>query len=359
MRLAALAAALLFAALPVAPARAALTQPTGTPCELDLTTMRSYVDDYEDPEFSGGPVVLTDEDDPTVVHTGTLTCSLVFGNATDHTAPVYASATSDAATRVVVLPPTTVDTEPIGWGEPLSLCTRVDFDGGTLYWNDPHDRNTDGWWSPSPLATCNRLYETLDLRPQDPPLGPPLTLASNVLGEADVAVGPAQEAQCAAPVVRDLEIEGERQCDYPPLQAAYIAFARTAASGALVRATPYGWACTDVHTGDPVTRGSALTTPDPGVACAPPPSFDDACRWMELSAYLVPATLGRVTVTETCGAKDITRVLTPAQGRVVEQWSGAGGAYYGTGLPLRCAADEDTVGAAEPSYAVNCGLWAL
>ena len=351
MRIAALAATVLLAALPAAPARATLTQPAGALCNLDLTHLTLTPDlVYEDPEFSGGPVLLTDEDDPTVVHTGTLTCSLVFGSARDHTGPVYASVTSEPSSRVVALQPTTVDTDPIDWAVQISLCTRVDFDGGTLYWNDPPDRNTDGWWSPSPAAKCNPLGEPTDLRAQDPPWSPPLSVAFQALGEANYAYGPAAEPVCAtAGVGETVDEYWECEQGLVPL----VSFARAAGAGAVVRAVPYAWGCTDVHTGRDVAPGSALATPDPGVSCAGPPS-GGWCTWMELSAYLVPAMLGRVTVSETCGADFVTRVLTPVHGRVAEQWSGA---MASGAPPFTCTADEDTTGPAEPSYVVTCGMW--
>jgi hypothetical protein len=267
-------------------------------------------------------VTLADEDDPAVVHTGALTCSLNFGP--DHTAAVWGSATGPGAAGVATLPPTLVDTEPVSiFTMDIYLCARLDYDGGTLYWNEPYDRNSDGWWTTNPLARCDSIWETADLRAQDEPQGTALSAAFQALGEADAGT---------------------------PL----VSFARVAGQGAVVRAVPSGWTCTDVHTGTAVTRGSALTTPDPGVTCAAPASYTAGCSWMDLSAYLVPVTLGRVTVTESCGGVDLTRVLTAAQARVAEQWSGG---YGGAHPPLRCTADEDTTGVTEPAYVVTCGTW--
>ncbi len=337
-----LAAFAAVAFLPVPHAHAALTQPQGKPCDM------ASVDPWSGPfVLLAGPLSLVDEDTGQP-HTGTVTCSFVEGYV--HTGQVIASVTSAPSTGVVTLPPTSLEaTLPF---DPHALCTRLDYDGGTLYWYEPRDRNEDGHWSTDPTVRCEDLFETTDLRPQDAPLGPVLTAALTVLGEVDPAVGVVDAAICSTPEVHDM-VEDLYGCGYASGTGA-LSFVRVPGGALLRTPAPYGWACTDVHTGAAVTAGSILATPDPGVSCTPLPGYAATCDWLELSAAMVPATTGRVTVTHSCGANEVTRVLAPLQARVVEAWSGA---YAGAGEtpgtpPRRCVTDEDT--ALEPSYVVVC-----
>jgi hypothetical protein len=338
--LAALAA--LALSLLAVPARAAVTQPAGLTCGYD-----AFADSAGwHVLFRAGPLTLPDEDDPSVVRTGTVTCSLreqpTYGSA------AYASATSAPAPGQATLAAAVVDAPTLpdyGYG----LCTSLDVDGTTLYWNDPYDRNVDGWWTTDPNARCDDLTETLDLRiPADQPYRTVFAAANTAAGEAEPAVDAFEHTACADPSVA-AAIADVWECGYPSTMTS-VSFVR-AAGTAVLRGEPTGWACTDVHTGLPVTRGSALATPDPGVSCAPPPAYGATCYWAQVSGYLVPSTLGRVAVTSRCGAATVTRWLVPAQGRLVEQWSGA---YYGT-PPLYCGAAEDTTG--EPAYTVSCNVF--
>ena len=343
---AALAATILLSPVFAAPARAAVTQPSGDLCSYEAVESGGQWHLV----FSAGPLSLVDEDDPTVVHTGTVTCSIQGENAADHTGSDWVSVTSDPATGQAVLPPTAVSAPP---GEsPLvsHLCTRVDVDGEALYWHDPSDRNVDGWWSTSPSALCEQSWQTMDLRAEDRPGRYVWSAAVAALGEADVATPVAESAVCDDATAREA-LGDVWRCGYPSASST-ISIARLSAGGALVRSVPLLWACSDVHTGLPVTHGSALTTPDPGVACAPPAAHPVYCDWVQVSGYLAPTTLGRVAVTNSCGGISVTRQLTPAQGRLVEQWSGD---YYGgQAQPWRCATDEDTT--FQPAYLVVCGL---
>lgn len=334
-------AAVVVAFLPVPQAHAALTQPQGPPCQMESVNpwTGSIV-------LSAGPLSVVDEDTG-LPHTGTVTCAFVAGY--DHTEPVIASATSAPSTGVVVLPPTVVEATLPEW-EAFGLCTRLDYDGGTLYWYEPWDRNEDGQWSTDPAVRCEDLYEFADLRPQDPPLGPVLTAALTALGEADPAVGAADRAACSTPEVRDAlgDLYG---CGYASTTGA-LSFVRVPGGALLRTPAPYGWTCTDVHSGLDVTAGSSLVVPDPGVSCVPQSGYAASCDWLELSAALAPSTTGRVRVTHSCGANEVTRVLTPLQARVVELWSGAY-VHGGVETPLRrCVAAEDT--ALEPTYVVVC-----
>lgn len=329
----ALLAALVAATALAVPAHADVTQPGllpqyGQPCLLD-----HLLDD--DVVLSAPPLRIVDEDDPSVVRTATVSCGLHAGY--DHSAPVLVSATGPASAGVVALPPTPAT---VPWrDDPVGLCARVDVAGqGSLYWHEPTDRNADGHWTTDPHARCDSLWETSDLRLQDGPLGIAFATAFTVLGE----VPEASRALCDAELVCSEEDPGLTTFGT-------VSFLRTT-GGAVVRRVPDGWGCVDVHTGTPVVAGGPLTTPDPGIECG-----TQACSWQELSAYLVPTTLGRVSVTQACGAKSNTRVLTAAQGRVVEHWSGTyqenGEAQPAVGT-FRCGAVEDTP--AEPSYVVSC-----
>ena len=341
LRSAALAASVALSGLVAAPARAAVTQPSGRPCQSS-TLIRNGTETYV---VSAGPLLLADEDDPSVVHTGTVTCSIVKtdGINADHTDVPAFTVTGPVGTGAVALPPT-VATVPDTL-DYKNVCTRVDVDGTTLYWHDPIDRNVDGWWTTSPTARCQSNWRTSDLRPQDPPLGEALAAAFTAAGEADAVVGAFDAVACAQPLVADA-IDDVWWCGSPSSMSS-VSFVRVPGAAVLRSAPPYGWTCTDVHTGLPVTRGSALALPDPGVSCTP--SSPVTCTWLELSAALAPTTTGRVHVTNACGALAVTRTLTAAQGRVAEVWSGS----YGRAVaPLRCSAAEDTP--AEPAYVVVC-----
>ena len=306
-----------------APASADVTQPNGHGCDF------LSADSDQELHVWAEPLTVVDEDDATLT-AASITCALHAGG--DHTTAVVDAATGPVTNGAVALAPTVLRAP--GYYYDYYWCMRVDHAGGTLYWHEPRDRNADGWWTTDPHARCDDFWETSDLRLQDEPLGTPLTTAFTVLGETD-----AENALCETDLVG---------CEDPGLTSfGTVSFARTPA-GAVVRRVPEGWGCTDAATGLPVTAGSSLTTPDPAVDCA-----GQTCKWQELSAYLVPTTLGRVTVTQTCGYASVTRVLSAAQARLVEQWSGR---YYENNDPvatgLRCGAVEDTP--AEPSYVVSC-----
>ena len=326
-----LAALLATPAFLPAPAHAALTQPAGEPCESYITFGD---EDWGEATVFTGPYDLIDEDTG-LPHTATVTCS--FRRGYDHTSPVVDSATSDPGLGVVALPPTTLDLTSVPWWENVGLCTQLDTDAGPLYWYQPYDRNSDGYWSTDPAVRCEDLYETLDLRPQDAPLGPVLSVAQTVLGEADPAFAAAESALC------DTEVW---VCGHASETGA-LSIVRVPGAAVLRTAVPYGWTCTDRHSGLPVTQGSLLTVPSPGVTCTTEATV--RCDWLEMSAYLAPTTTGRVTATEACGDLVLRRPLVPLQGKVAEQWTG----MYGHGSPpLRCEADDDT--ALEPAYVIAC-----
>lgn len=349
---AALAAALALAGL-AAPADASVTQPSGSLCQADLLEWTETAATFL---VSAGPILLTDEDDPSVVHPGTVTCSVSVEPAADHTAPAWFSATGPVSTVAATLSPTVATWTGDPWAS-HHVCTRVDVAGTTLYWGDSGDRNARGRWSTSPAVECDRSYETADLRPQDFPHGDVLSAALIAAGEAQEAVAAFDTVACTEPAVAD-EIKDLWYCGAPSAIGS-VSFAR-APGAAVLRTVPYGWTCTDVHTAATVTRGSLLTVPDPGVSCVPGPGYTVRCDWLEVTAALAPATLGRVHVTEECGALGQTRTFTAGQARLAEVASGRYGRYTLTGLqppPLRCVTGEDTH-PAEPAYTVVCAFWA-
>lgn len=344
---AALAATIILSALSTTPARADVTQPQGETCAY------LWIEATSELVLRAGPIRVVDEDDPTVPRTATITCSFSDAGATnftvdDHTHTPIASATGDPGTGVVVLDPTPVTVNALpDYGR---LCTELDVDGGpTLYWNESDDRNQEGWWSDSPSATCDRTWEELDHRSEDIDLRYAISAAATALGEADAVMQPVDEQLCQVPDPQDVWF-----CDAPSVSTT-ISLVRLGEDGAVVRGLPYNWACTDVHTGLAVTRGSALTTPDPGVTCVPDsPGWDVVCDWMQVSGYLAPTTLGRVDLTSSCGDLTVTRPLVPAQGQFVTQWSGSYRYPDEDTPPWHCLTREDT--AAEPVYALSCQL---
>jgi hypothetical protein len=314
-KLAAIAASALLALSFVTPARAAVTQPlTGELCQWGA------VHPQGDPDltvvFRAGPFGLADEDDPYVVHTGTVTCTMQKIDAPLHTDPDYVSVTGPASAGVASLPPTTATTPDL---EPVEyLCTQLDVDGTTLYWNDPDDRNEEGWWTTSTSARCENQSETLEFRfGQDSPSRQLYTALGLATGD-------------------------------------FVSFARLPAGGAVLGWVPLGWSCTDIQTGLAVGPGSTLAVPDPGVACLPP-TTGLRCWRTEVTGFLAPTVLGRVWVRSACGAVAVERQLTPVQGAVLAPLSNA----FGTGsMPFTCSGREDAFPAA-PAYTVVCGVFNL
>lgn len=345
-----LAAALALAGL-AAPADAAVTQPSGSPCDYHLSDFSQTSTTFV---VSAGPILLTDEDDPSVVHTGTVTCSISDVDGATHASPAWFSATGPASTGAAALPPA-VATYVGDMFARHHICTRVDAGGTTLYWDDPVDRNTEGRWSTSPAARCDSVWETADWRPQSTPEGDVWSAAMIAAGEAQEAVATFDSVACSDPTVAS-EISFAWRCGAPSAIGS-VSFVR-APGAAVVRTVPYGWTCTDVHTAATVTRGSTLTVPDPGVSCLPDPGHTVQCDWLEVSAALAPTTLGRVHVTEECGTLGVTRTFAAGQARVAELASGRYAYYDPAGLeppPLRCVTEEDTH-PADPAYTAVCAF---
>jgi hypothetical protein len=346
--LAALAAIAVLSSAFTAPARAAVTQPDGDICSF---VMFQSADQWTW-VVHAGPIRVLDEDDPATVHTAAVTCALIdIADGDDYTTAAVASVTGDPAPAVAVLPPTAV-TFAGSWEDTYRVCTSLRIDGSqTLYWDDHPDRNVDGRWSSSPTATCANTVETQELRPQDPPMRQILSAGVTAAGEADPVVAVAEDVICTNPPVEEA-LDPVWACGVPSTSST-ISIVRTPV-GALLRSMPAVWSCTDVHTGLPVTRGSSLAVPDPGVSCAPPAAHPVRCDWVQVSGYLAPTTLGRVHVTSACSTLSVTRPLIAAQGRLVEQWSG-NYAWAGAPTPWRCTVDEDTH-PAEPAYVTICGV---
>lgn len=324
------------------PARAAVTQPSGAPCSFGPATGGG---DYS---VRAGPLLVADEDDPTAVHTGTVTCSLT--TTPDHTGTPWFSATGPVGTGVVYLAPVEATYTGTAWQR--FLCTRLDVDGQTLYWHEPEDRNADGWWTTSPAARCDADWEHADARAEDPPGGYALSAAFAALAESD-GWATADSAICAVPAVRDA---AGWECGLPS-PALGISIARAADIAILRSPVPTGWSCTDVHTGLAVARGSVLTVPNPAVTCDLLPGTSAVeCSWVQVSGVLAPATLGRVTVTGACGTQTLTRTFAPGAGRVAEVWSGDHG-RGGRGVPpVRCVANEDEAHGGAVAYLAQCNV---
>lgn len=319
------AATALLSPLPT-PAHAAVTDPTGPLC--------GFVGFDGNVVFDAGPLNLADEDDPTSVHTGTVTCSITEGYA--HSDPDWLSVTGAPGTGHAVLPPAPVPA-PSEFPWNYRLCTELDVDGTTLYWHGAPGRNADGWWTADPGAPCEGNASTTDLRPtEDQPGGTVYSAAATAFGEVDTVA-------CAV------------SCTGEASTMSSVSIARLPGVGALLRTAPYGWSCTDVHTGLAVVPGASLAVPDPGVACAPPVAPGSYCDRVEVSGVLLPAALGRVVVTDACGSLTVSRRLTPVQGTFAQPWSKNFGA---ANWPLRCTVDEDLASPADPAYAVSCAAFA-
>lgn len=338
---AALVAATLLAALGAVPAHAAVTAPGGQPCSFGVMTDDGGTTTTA--ELSAGPLTIVDEDDPSVVRAGRVTCSVHVGwpNHT-HASPAAAAATGEVGAGVAVLAPTPVTFTRSVFDE-VFLCTEVEIDGTTLYWHDPQNRNIENSWSTDPSSFCQHFLETADLRGDDPPW-PTIATTGDLGDQAACPVYTADPALWAA-------VSQVWECD--PRISALVAIERRSALGAVLRKAPYGWACTDATTGLAVTAGSALAVPDPGVACTPPGPAA-RCGRVYAAGVLAPTGFGRATVTSACGSLSAARTLGLVPGRSVGYWNWVYG-YGETSTPWRCTVDEDVVSPADPAYLVLCG----
>lgn len=323
----------LCAAVPV-PARAEVADPWENGCGWTRDGTLNY--------FDGGPISVVDEDDPSVVRTATITCSVTALGR--HSDPPVASVTSEPQEGVVHLPPSVV-VVPEDF-EPNAVCTRLDVsDGNTWYLTQDH--RVYQRWTRDPDAWCHALNH-----PSDDHLGDDVRGAAAAFGgEAyDLAVAAADPALCAAE-----PLATEWGCGTASTYTGFkhVSIVRAADAGALLRTVPWGFTCTDVHTGLVVGPGSPLATPDPGVSCAAPYQ-GYACSYLDAYGVLAPTVLGRVAVTASCGSASVLQRLTPTQGSVLvlPVTHDGGGAP-----PFRCTVDEDVVTvAADPAYSVWCAV---
>ena len=129
-------------ALTFAPAAHAAPSPRGCLCGFNSVP---------DPHFEGsmtavvegGPVLWTDDTDPTVTYAGSVTCSIRVNDGGD------ACAVTSSTTPVVAYVAGTC-TYSSTTGDYVYLCTSVHIEGyGTLYWDSANNH-----WSSDPNATC-------------------------------------------------------------------------------------------------------------------------------------------------------------------------------------------------------------
>ena len=114
----------------------------GYPSPLDATRTIAEVD--------AGPLVIAEADGAT--RTGHLTCTVQLGQR--HAAPDTVAVRGPETPDVVAVPPT-----PVGYDTPAFsyyLCTEVEVDGATLYWDESDDPTVQGGWSTDPAtARCS------------------------------------------------------------------------------------------------------------------------------------------------------------------------------------------------------------
>jgi hypothetical protein len=148
------AAALLVAgaALPAAAAPA----PVGNPCTYASTDAGSP--GTQNGVLFGGPLVLTDDTNPAVVYSGTLTCTAQYGIFnSQHSDGGHVCATSGPTTGVVVVAEPVLCSFPApgygpGWPEEMYVCAQLDLvTGGTLYYQE------GGGWTTNANTDCVRL----------------------------------------------------------------------------------------------------------------------------------------------------------------------------------------------------------
>jgi hypothetical protein len=275
-----------------------------------------------------GAVPVLDEEHTAAAHTGRLTCWVYSALAQ---APLFV-ASGGTAPGVAALPPATA-TVPIDWAHDyITICTRVEVDGGagaggtTFEW-DTWD--SPAGWSTSPARACEPAVEAGTDEPVS--LWDPVNAAvCPVLGTVPV-------------LGTDLQTVWE-DCETTPLRG-LAAIQRTPA-GVVAATLPFGWACTDVRTGAPVVAGGLLTAPDPGVSCTPGAIAYPSCG--QLRAGGRQSGTGPLTVTTGCGVASITRSVY-ADGPGVPQPVGVRGV-----LPWRCTVDEPAVAPAD--YTVFCAV---
>ena len=145
--LAVLAAGIVVSAIPAA---YAAPSPTGVLCGF-TSASDPQVEGSQTGEIDGGPVFWTDDTDPTVTYTGSITCTIQV-NAPTHAGPDSCSVTGPETPVVGEVAGTC--TYAAASGDNVYLCTQVDVGGTTLYFADPNDPLVDGAWSTDPNVPC-------------------------------------------------------------------------------------------------------------------------------------------------------------------------------------------------------------
>ena len=138
-------------ALTFAPAAYAAPDPSGILCGFSSTT-DPQVEGSQTGEVDAGPILLGDDTDPTVVYSGSVTCTIQV-NAATHAGADACAVTGPNGTAVIAAAGTC--TYATTSGDNVYLCTQVNIDGGpTLYFADSNDPLVEGEWSTDPNSAC-------------------------------------------------------------------------------------------------------------------------------------------------------------------------------------------------------------
>ncbi len=158
--LAAIALGGLVSSLAITPAHAATPDPWGAICQFASVTDPT-VEGQQSGQVSGGPLVLTDDETPPGVYSGTLTCRVQV-TTSNHTGS--GPSVSGHGTPVVTAGPSTL-TYSAGLTDNVYLCSEFTDDAtGTTYYFD----DTNSLWSTSNTVDCG--LATSASTPQDDPL---------------------------------------------------------------------------------------------------------------------------------------------------------------------------------------------
>lgn len=136
-------------------AGATLNDPSpGSLCSLSTVTDVTGSSFALTGEVSAGPIMLTDDTDPTIVYSGYIGCSIQLGVNNTHADQAVLRINGPITPAAVALEPTQV-TFDASSNDTVYLCTRIVVVGGpTIYWNDADDGFGNGGWSTSSTSRC-------------------------------------------------------------------------------------------------------------------------------------------------------------------------------------------------------------
>lgn len=301
--------------------------PQGQTCSLSATNDTQVEGSYTG-TASGGPVFLGDDADPAAGYTGHLLCTVQIGTNDTHAEHNAAVMSGPPGTRVIFASGTV--TFEAGEDEDVYVCTEARIDGEQPRYYD----DLSGTWTTDAGASCALV-----------------AVAETPLADVVATVDPPTVNPPPVDLPDPLaQASGHVTIHRFPATTGAISGARLWVAPMAQNRTP--WACTDIHTGAPVTQGGLLTTPHPGVSCTPPSPYAPTCSRVDAGGYHADAGNGTVRVTSAC-----TTLSASATVKVPENWPGYRTTVTGAGAtPWTCTIHETLAVPDETDYWTFCDV---